>query len=268
MYNSELSLFQRSSESIWTDEHISKSLLDAHLDETNDAASRKPENRIKIINWINERIKPNSKIIDLGCGPGLYSYELGKLGHNVLGIDFNIASYNYAKDNKSIQNKDEYRHCNYIKDTITGKYNVAMIIYCDFSALIPDDQKLLLQKITTLLEDDGIFVFDIFGKSALETIQEGRNWYISEGNDFWSKDPYILMSETKIFRNENAVGTRYYLIDQKGGKITEFIQWDQYYDENSIRQFLLENGFDIIEITKDLINYNEETFLVMAKKKK
>jgi hypothetical protein len=57
MYNSELSLFQRGSESIWTDEHISKSMLDAHLDETNDAASRKPENRIKIINWINRPLR-------------------------------------------------------------------------------------------------------------------------------------------------------------------------------------------------------------------
>jgi len=54
MYNNELKLFQRSNNSlIWTDDYISKSMLEVH---------------------INKNIKPNSKILDLGCGPGLYAY--------------------------------------------------------------------------------------------------------------------------------------------------------------------------------------------------
>src|SRR5215470_11135266 len=112
MYNNELKLFQRSNESIWTDEYISKSLLDAHLNESYDAASRISSKRINTINWINNNIKPCSKIIDLGCGPGLYAYELGKLGHNVLGIDFNKESINFAQKNKCINDFLEYRYCN------------------------------------------------------------------------------------------------------------------------------------------------------------
>jgi len=268
MFSNEFELFQRSSEAIWNDEHISKSFFETQLDESHDMASRKPENRMKIVNYINEKIKPNSKIIDLGCGPGLYSYELGKMGHNVLGVDFNIEAYNYAKKIKSIKNIVEYQHCNYLKDTINGKYNVAMIIFCDISALIPEEQKLLLQKINELLDDDGILVFDTFGKSVMETKRNEKNWYLSQGNDFWSNEPYILMTECKIFKNENTIGTRYFLINQKNGKIKEFTMWDQYYDENSIRQFLFENSFETIEINKDLINYDEETLFVVAKKKK
>jgi 2-polyprenyl-3-methyl-5-hydroxy-6-metoxy-1,4-benzoquinol methylase len=77
MFDKELKLFQRSNETIWTDEYIGKNLLEAHLDESGDGASRRKEFREEIINWINSIIKPNSKILDLGCGPGLYSYELG-----------------------------------------------------------------------------------------------------------------------------------------------------------------------------------------------
>jgi 2-polyprenyl-3-methyl-5-hydroxy-6-metoxy-1,4-benzoquinol methylase len=87
--------------------------LDAHLDESNDAASRKPERRVDIVNWINKKVSQNSKIIDLGCGPGLYTYELGKLGHNVLGVDFNKKSINYAQKYKCINNILEYKYCNY-----------------------------------------------------------------------------------------------------------------------------------------------------------
>lgn len=268
MYNNELGLFQRSNEAIWTDEHISKALLDAHLDDSNDAASRKPERRTDIVNWINKNIKPNSKIIDLGCGPGLYAYELGKLGHNLLGIDFNKASLSYAQEHKTIKDTIEYRYCNYLKDPINGKFNVAMMIYCDFGALIPDEQKLLLQKLKNMLTDDGLFIFDIFGKSVIENKQENRNWYISQGNDFWSNDPYLMIEETKIFENENTVGERYYLIDPKNGNIKEFIMWDQYYDENIIKKLMLENGFDVIEINNDLVKYCEETLFIMAKKLK
>jgi 2-polyprenyl-3-methyl-5-hydroxy-6-metoxy-1,4-benzoquinol methylase len=67
-------------------------MLDAHLDERYDAASRTVQKRTVIINWINNNIKPRSKILDLGCGPGLYAHELGKMEHNVLGIDFNKIS--------------------------------------------------------------------------------------------------------------------------------------------------------------------------------
>jgi len=67
MYNNELKLFQRGNDSIWTDEHVSKTMLEAHLDESNDAASRRHERRIDIVNWINKKTKQNSKIIDFGC---------------------------------------------------------------------------------------------------------------------------------------------------------------------------------------------------------
>jgi SAM-dependent methyltransferase len=268
MYNNELQIFQRSNEAIWTDEYISKSLLDAHLDESNDGASRKSNIRADILNWINKRIEPHSKIIDLGCGPGLYAYEFGKLGHNVLGIDFNKESINYAWGNKRIEGSVEYKRCNYLRDSIDGNYSVAMMIFCDFGALIPDEQRLLLNKVYNLLEDGGVFVFDVFGKNELKNQVEKRNWFISNGNDFWSKEPYLYMEETKIFENENTSGTRYYVINQTTGKIKEFIIWNQYYNEDTIKDFVQGNGFEVIEINKDLVTYKEETLFIAAKKKK
>jgi SAM-dependent methyltransferase len=267
MYINELELFQRSNETIWTDEHINKSLLKAHLDESTDGASRKSETRTKIVNWINQKIEPNSKIIDLGCGPGLYSYELASLGHKIMGIDFNKASYNYANDNKTIRGLIEYKYGNYLKDKIIGKYNIAMMIYCDFGALVPNEQIFLLKMLKNILKDDGIWIFDIFGISVMEKIQGKRYWNISEGNDFWSIKPYFSLEETKVFKTNNAIGTRYYLVDQKTGKIKEYILWDQYYDENSIQKLMFENGFEIIEINKNLVKNKEETLFIKAKKK-
>lgn len=72
----ELQLFQRSTSSIWTDEYISKNLLAAHLDLSNDGASRSKATLDKTLNWIKEIIPKGSNVLDLGCGPGLYDVEL------------------------------------------------------------------------------------------------------------------------------------------------------------------------------------------------
>jgi len=42
--------------------------------------------------FCNGIIKPNSKIIELGCGNGRDSYYFGKQGHEVIGIDYAIKS--------------------------------------------------------------------------------------------------------------------------------------------------------------------------------
>jgi ubiquinone/menaquinone biosynthesis C-methylase UbiE len=268
MYDNELRLFQKSADVLWTDEHISKSMLASHLDESNDGASRKPENRTKIINWINGIVKPNSNIIDLGCGPGLYVYELGVLGHNVLGVDFNPESVRYAQKNKSIKGYVDYKYGNYLKDEIEGKYNAAIMIYFDFGVLIPNEQNILLKRLNNILQNDGLFIFDMYGtKDALNIFNQKKNWQVSKGGDFWSDEPYLLMEETKFFEHEKRMGTRYFLVNQKNGHIKEFIVWEQYYDKDSIYKLMSENGFEIVEINQALMNDNGKTLFIAAKKK-
>lgn len=266
MFLKELQLFERSKASIWTDEYISKELLKCHLDEFSDGASRKPEKREKIINFLKENIKPRSKILDLGCGPGLIDFEFGKLGHDILGIDFNIESINYANKNKKLENI-EYIYKNYLTEDLKGKFDVILMIYCDFGALVPKEQRILLKKIHNLLTDDGIFIFDVFKTSAFNAQKSSKSfkcWAFSNGNDFWNKDPYLFLEESKVFKNENAVGRRYFVVDQNN-KSKEFILWDQYYDKNSIENLLLENKFKIKKIKNNLFD-NEDTMFIISEK--
>ena len=267
MFGEELKLFERSKSSIWTDEHISKELLKCHLDDFSDGASRKPEKREKILNFLRENIKPRSKILDLGCGPGLIDFELGKMGHEILGVDFNIESINYASNNKKLENI-EYKYKNYLTEKLDGKYDVVLMIYCDFGALIPDEQKILLEKIHNLLKDDGIFIFDVFKSSEIDdnkSIKSFKRWDFLTGDDFWNKEAYLFLEETKVFKKENAVGRRYFIIDQNTEKRKDFILWDQYYDKNSIEKVLLENKFKIKNINCTLLGSENAMFIISEK---
>lgn len=266
MFGKELELFQRSERSIWTDEYISKELLKCHLDESTEGASRSSEKREQILNFISENIKPNSKILDLGCGPGLLDFELGKLDHKILGVDFNIESISYANKNKKLDNI-EYLYENYLTQDFDGKYDVILMIYCDFGALIPSEQKIILKKIYNLLSDNGVFIFDVFETSnKSKPTCNCKKWNFSKGNDFWNKEPYLILEEVKIFKNENAVGNRYFVIDQKNGTKKEFILWNQYYDKASISNFLLKDKFKVKNIKLDLLGKNDVMFLVAEKR--
>src|SRR5512146_557809 len=83
----------------WNDPAFSERMLAEHLTQEHDAASRRFEIIDEQVNWIQTNLLANSpcKILDLGCGPGLYAYRLARLGHSVTGIDFSPASIRYAR---------------------------------------------------------------------------------------------------------------------------------------------------------------------------
>ncbi|MBA7480948.1 hypothetical protein ES707_16415 [subsurface metagenome] len=60
-----LQLYQRSKSFIWTDKHISKNMLAAHLDLDSDVASRNISTIIKTVEWISSVSKENAKILDV-----------------------------------------------------------------------------------------------------------------------------------------------------------------------------------------------------------
>jgi 2-polyprenyl-3-methyl-5-hydroxy-6-metoxy-1,4-benzoquinol methylase len=76
-------LYEKGSSVMWTDPHISKQLLELHINPDNDVASRSQVKIERITKWILERTdNPQMKILDLGCGPGLYAELLAQKGHS------------------------------------------------------------------------------------------------------------------------------------------------------------------------------------------
>ena len=84
----------------WNDPVFSARMLREHLSQAHDAASRRFETIDKHVAWIHRTILAGrpAKILDLGCGPGLYASRLARLGHTCAGIDFSPASIAYARE--------------------------------------------------------------------------------------------------------------------------------------------------------------------------
>ena len=148
---------------MWTDPYISQQLLKIHLDPKIDAASRKPESIKKTLEFIYTFCeKSGMHILDLGCGPGIYTQEIAANGHHVTGMDFSENSIAYAKKQANRNKLNiEYVCQNYLMLDYKEKFDLIMMIYTDFGVLIHDDRKRLLQNIFQALKPGGIFFFDV-----------------------------------------------------------------------------------------------------------
>ena len=140
-------VYAESTSSMWNDEHISKQMLDVHLNPEIDAASRKHDFITESAEWIHTKIKPNSKSLDLGCGPGLYSTQFCQKGHRVTGIDFSESSIEYAMNTANSKKLNIHYECkNYLEIDYQNEFDVVLLIYCDLGVLPFENQKLLLRK--------------------------------------------------------------------------------------------------------------------------
>ncbi|MCI5146258.1 MAG: class I SAM-dependent methyltransferase, partial [Candidatus Electrothrix sp. AR3] len=135
--------------SMWVDEYISSQLLQTHLSQDTDLASRKETTISSTIDWIETKIPGDRlEILDLGCGPGLYAEQLAERGHLVTGMDFSVRSINYAR--ASAQKKKlniSYLHQDYLQLAEENKYDLICMIFTDFGVLSPEQRTILSNNI-------------------------------------------------------------------------------------------------------------------------
>lgn len=258
-------LFEKGNGNIWTDPYIQQQMLKEHLNPESDGASRKKESVAKIVDFILHHSKPASRLLDLGCGPGLYTSAFQKKGYSVTGIDFNKASIEYAK---SHHQGIEYFDGDYLKSYPGSKFDTIIMIYCDLGTHSDNGRDILLSNIYSSLKDGGVFIFDVFTEALIEDKHEGKSWEYAEAGGFWDADEYLLLNETFHYPQNKVFAYQYNLMTRYGLK--HFIVWDRYYSEKEITSVLQNAGFRKITIHKDLLDCNNftsncEMFIVAEK---
>jgi len=258
-------LFEKTASNIWTDAYLQHQMLREHLNPANDGASRSKESIDKTVDFILSLTNPGSKLLDLGCGPGLYTSVFKDKGYIVTGIDFNKVSIEYASEKRS---DIEYITGDYIEEYPEGKFDVVIMIYCDMGTHSDRDRDKLLTNIYSSLNKNGILIFDVFTESLQNDKQEGNNWEYAPEGGFWSEKKYLLLSQTFHYPEAKAFAYQYNLLTGDGNK--HFIVWDRYYSEKEIRNVLGNVGFGNVSIHHSLLagntfTSNSEMFIVAKK---
>lgn len=258
-------LFFKPDTSIWTDPYIQKNLLEAHLNPDSDAASRSPAAIDKTVSFIDGQIAPNSQLLDLGCGPGLYAKRLSARGHNVTGVDFNQTAIAYAK---TYVPESQFIHANYLQNFPTGEFDAITMIYCDMGTHGDSERDNLLSHCYQALKTGGKLIFDVFSQEIVNDRQEGKSWDYSAEQGFWRASPHVVLQQTFHYPEHHAFCYQYNVLSDD--ESTYFLLWERYYTEGEILSVLTNLGFKHVSIEKNLLPKNNftssyEMFIVAEK---
>lgn len=230
----------------WDDEHISAQMLEAHLDPSHDAASRRPGLRQRTLDWLRKQVLPPAgRVADLGCGPGLYSLELARLGYEVEGIDLSRRSIAHARDEAAREGLSVvYRNENYLDLVDQERFDAALMIWCDMGALTGSERRHLLGRILQALKPGGVLVFDVWGREGVDAVTSARTWSRVE-KGFWSARPHLLLEESVVHPN---VVARRIAVWEAGAEPKVYFLRDYWFDDPGLVELVSSCGFDDVHV--------------------
>lgn len=238
---------------LWADPHTSQHMLRYHLDGTVNISSRTTEFVNRSIDWLTGVIGvgAGTRVLDLGCGPGLYSNRLAALGADVTGVDFSARSISYARDTAPTRPlRANYIQGDYLDVPIPGTFDVALMIMCDFCALSPEQRGRVLRRLRTLLDDGGRFIFDVYGLAALAVRQEKTSYTENPTGGFWSPNPNFEFLHSFIYESERVSLDKYDIFEAHRSRT--IYNWLQFYDARTLETELRGHGYEIAALTADL----------------
>jgi len=238
---------------LWTHEHTSKQMLSFHLDETVDVSSRNAQFINRSVEWIASEfnIGRDFKIADFGCGPGLYAGPLAKRGANVTGIDFSGRSIDYAKEIAAREQLNiTYVKQNYLEFETEDRFDLVLMIMCDFCALSPAQRKGILSKFHRSVKPSGSVLLDVYSLSAFEQKEEVATYEVNLLNGFWSPNKYYGFLNTFKYDEDMVSVDKYTIIELD--RTRKVYNWLQYFAPEDLEREFIESGLSIKGLYSDV----------------
>jgi SAM-dependent methyltransferase len=237
----------------WNDPDFSRRMLAYHLDESHDLASRRAEKRQRIVEELITvaGLAPGDRLLDLGCGPGLYCQEFARRGTQVDGWDYAPAAIEYARcraQDAGLEvryTRDDYRNLD-----LTERYNLVTLLYGDFNVFSRADAAALLRRIHGALLPGGLFYTDVT-TPELHPATDVQRHFSYQRSGLWSDDPYLELHEAHPVRRDGTRWQRYVIIEAPTGQARVYTTWSQEYTRESITTLVLQAGFSVRELYED-----------------
>jgi SAM-dependent methyltransferase len=257
----------------WNHPGFSQRMLKEHLSQEHDAASRRAAIIDRQVEWLHRAIlggRPTS-VLDLGCGPGLYTSRLARLGCHCTGIDFSPASIAYAHQ----QAQEEKLDCQYIEGDLRTTpfgdgFGLVMFIFGELNVFRSREAQIILEKAYQALEMGGWLVLEPHTFEMVRSLGESSpSWYSAAGGLF-SEQPHLCLRENFWEAASSSLTERYWIVDARTGTVTRYASTMQAYTQAEYQVLLRGCGFQDVEFHPSLEGKESEAgrglFVISARK--
>lgn len=230
----------------WHDPAFSARMLAEHLSQEHDAASRRAATIDRQVAWLRRAALPDRPIaiLDLGCGPGLYTGRLARLGHTCLGIDYSPAAIAHARAEAAAAGLAcRYLHADLREAEFGAGHGAALLLFGELNVFSRADAARILAKARAALAPGGLLILEPHTFAAVERAGHAPPRWSTAARGLFGDTPHLVLREHFWDVAGQVATIRYYVVEAADGTVTRYAQSLQAYTDDGYRDLLRAQGF-------------------------
>ena len=232
----------------WNDRDFSERMLREHLSQHHDRASRRFEIIDRQVAWLHGSVLAGrpGRILDLGCGPGLYTGRLARAGHSCVGIDFSPAAITHARAEAERDGLEcRYRLEDLREADLGADFDAILIWFGEFNTFSPAEADDLLSRVSRALGAGGKLILELHDADYVRGIGEiPPHWY-AQAAGLFSDEAHLVLRESHWHEAESAATERYFVYHEDRA-VDTYAQSTQAYSEAELEAKLAAAGLTMV----------------------
>ncbi|MDR2934925.1 MAG: class I SAM-dependent methyltransferase [Candidatus Adiutrix sp.] len=230
----------------WSDAEFSARMLKHHLAQEHDWASRRTDIIERQVAWLAGRLPAGGRVLDLACGPGLYTHLLARRGFKSLGVDFSPAAVAHARSQAAAEGlAAEYVEADIRRYRPDGLFDCVLFVFGEFNEFSPGDARLILEKARGSLTPGGFLLLE---EHTFEAVRESGQapaswWPCPEREGILSARPHLCLQENAWDPEAGQAALSYFVIAPGTAEIRFFRSVQTGYPSARLKALFAEIGF-------------------------
>ena len=229
----------------WDAPDFSQRMLDNHLSQEHDWASRKLVIIEQQVDWIAQQLSANERVLDLGCGPGFYSQLLAQRGFHCTGVDFSPASIEYARQQSLAAGLNiEYQQQDVREYSPAQPFDFIMMTFGEINVFSATEARDLLRRCAQWLAPGGKLLVEVHDFDEIKRQGQAEPSWQRCPQGLFLATPHLLLTENIWDEQAQTSSTLFWAIEENG-VVTRFGNQMTAWRDTEYQQLLTECGFHL-----------------------
>jgi SAM-dependent methyltransferase len=231
----------------WNDPAFSARMLREHLSQDHDRASRRGERIDGQVRWLHDDLLGGSvrRVLDLGCGPGLYAARLARLGHACVGIDYSPASIAHARSEAERDGLAcAYQQRDLREGGFGSGFDLALLISGELNAFRPSEAAAILVEARRALVPGGLLVLEVHREHFVRGVGRRAPTWFGASRGLFADEPYVCLYESAWSDADRAAVERYLVVTAATAEVARYTSSLKAYSDTEYGDMLREAGFE------------------------